>query len=122
MSVMGRLGVMIDMCLRWPKEIEMTRHFASIWQKGDDKKWNRKYFCHYFLPEELENLFLKQNIKMIDRVGLEGFSHVPKKTNALANKYLRAGDNWLKAHWQYCNHPAIYATSGHMMLVGRKEK
>jgi len=121
-SVIGRLSIMIDICLRWPEEIDMTDHFREIWRNGEDNHFHQNSYAHHYLPEELEALFKDEHVEILNRIGLEGLAHVPKQTNALARKFNNAWTNWLEAHWHYCNHPSVYATSGHMLLIMRKNK
>lgn len=86
-SVIGRLSLLIDMGLRWQAEIDMTDHFRGIWKDGDDYLFHKNSFAHYYLPDELEELFIEKGVEILNRVGLEGFAHVPEKTNALTRRF-----------------------------------
>lgn len=121
-SVMGRLGVLMDCILYWPKEIETTKHFREIWQDGEDYIWRGSSYCHYFLPEEFEQLLgSRGDVEILERVGLEGLAHAVEKANKLAESSPRAWKNWLESHYALCAHPAVFATSPHMLIAARKK-
>ena len=57
----------------------------------------------------------------MERVGLEGVGfNIHKEINRLARHHPQAWENWLESHYQLCTHPAVFAISGHMLVVGRK--
>lgn len=120
-SVMGKLDVLTG-CLRyWPYEIEQTKHFKEMWQDGDDYLFRGTSYCHYFTPEELKKLISSNDLEILECVGLEGLgSSNRKEINRLARNFPKAWKNWLEAHYELCSHPAVFATSGHMLVVGRK--
>lgn len=121
-SVMGRLAVIIQSPKYWPGEIEMTKHFKEMWEDGDDNLWRGSSYCHFFLPGELKRLFNSKNdVEILECVGLEGIgSHFRREINKLAKHSPTAWKNWLEAHYALCTHPAVFATSGHMLIIGRK--
>lgn len=121
-SVMGRLGVLMDCVMYWPKEIEMTKHFRELWQNGEDYIWHGSSYCHYFLPEEFEQLFSsRRDVEILEQVGLEGLAHAIKKTNKLAESFPKGWKNWLESHYVLCAHPAVFSTSPHMLIVVKKK-
>lgn len=121
-SVMGKLAVLAASARYWPDEIEMTKHFREIWNEGTDNIWcGGLSFCHFFLPEELDALVTKNGLKIQERVGLEGLaSNMRREINAIARHRPTAWKNWLECHEALCTHPSVYATSGHMLVIGRK--
>ncbi len=121
-SVMGKLAVLAN-CLRyWPDEIKQTRHFREIWKNGDDNIWHGSSYCHFFMPEEFKTLVSESGLKILECVGLEGLgSNAKREINKLAKNWPKAWKNWIEAHWGLCSHSAVFATSGHMLIVGRKK-
>ncbi|MFZ2663819.1 MAG: methyltransferase domain-containing protein [Patescibacteria group bacterium] len=126
LSVMGKFGVVIDASMYYHDEIAMTKHFEDLWMRGEDYMFGgsagngTRSYCHFFEPSELDSLVERSGIEIIDRVGLEGFgSHSQKGINLLYKKP-QAWKNWMKLHYSMCNHPISYATSGHILLIGKK--
>lgn len=121
-SVMGRLAVVMEAARYWPEEIEMTSHFKELWKNGEDNLWCGSSYCHFFLPDELKKIVEKGGAEIVEGVGLEGLgSHFRKEINRLARNRPVAWKNWLESHYRLCTHPAVFATSGHMLVVGKKK-
>lgn len=121
-SVMGRFAVLMECSMYWPKEIEMTKHFREVWKDGEDNMWRGESYCHFFLPEEFKKLFSsRKDVEILERVGLEGLAHARKKINRLAESSPKAWRNWLESHYALCTHPAVFATSPHMLVIARKK-
>ena len=120
-SVMGRLAVLAASPQEWPKWIAATELFDEAWRTGDDRAWCGTSFAHFFLPEELDALMAQTSLQVVERVGLEGLgSPSSRAVNRLARRDPEAWANWLRAHDGLCTHPAVYATSGHMLFIARK--
>lgn len=119
-SVMGRLGVMIKMLRYWVDELELTDHFRNLWQEGEDTMWRHEYYCHFFLPEEFEKLIESNGLEIVERAGLQGLAHYKEDTNKVSKGMPKAWQNWLESHSKLCIHPAVFATSDHMLIVAKK--
>ncbi len=121
-SVMGRLAVLTGCTRYWPDEINLTKHFREIWQDGDDYLWRGgTSYCHFFMSEELKKLVTNSRVEVLECVGLEGLgSNTRREINKLARGLPKAWRNWLEAHYELCTNPAVFATSGHMFVVGKK--
>jgi SAM-dependent methyltransferase len=118
-SVMGRLAVLGESPRYWPQWIAATDLFREVWRTGDDRVWCGSSFAHFFLPEEFRALVGAAGVEVIECVGLEGLgSHSMEEINRL-RKHPTAWENWLEAHRALCTHPAVFATSQHMLIVGR---
>ena len=122
-SVMGRLAVLAGCVRYWSDEINLTKHFREIWRDGDDYLWQGgTSYSHFFIPEELKEIVSSNNLKILECIGLEGLgSNTQKEINKLARHFPRAWKNWLEAHYALCSHPAVFATSGHMLIIGKKK-
>jgi SAM-dependent methyltransferase len=119
LSVMGRLAVLAESARYWPGWIAVTDKFGEAWRTGDDRLWCGTSFAHFFLPEELVELVEAAVVDVVECVGLEGLgSHSVAEINRLARDPV-AWRNWLDAHEALCTHPAVFATSQHMLVVGR---
>jgi SAM-dependent methyltransferase len=118
-SVMSRLSLMVVELTMFPEEVEMP-HFTEVRETGD---YNGQYgftACHFFLPEELRAAFDGKPVDVLAMAGLEGIgSNHRREVNRLAKNEAR-WRIWLETHYRFCEHPAVVATSEHMLLVGKK--
>jgi len=121
-SVIGKLGVLLKMLKHWPDELASTEHFEKLWKVGDDDMWRMKYYCHFFLPDELTDIVESAGVEVVERVGLEGLAHFKEDTEYVSKKFPKAWENWLAMHDELCTNPNVFATSDHMLIVGRKKK
>jgi len=118
-SVMSRLAVLVIELILAQFEIELP-HFAPMRDTGDYFGGSGFTACHFFLPEELRELFTRQPVEILAMAGLEGISsHHPAKLNKLARHPTR-WPIWLETHYQTCTHPAVVGLSEHMLIVCRK--
>jgi len=120
-SVIGRLGVLIKMLKYWPDELALTEHFEKLWKDGDDDMWQKEYYCHFFLPNELIKIVEYAGVKVIETVGLEGLAHFKEDTENVSKYFPKAWENWLAMHDKLSTDPSVFATSDHMLIVGKKE-
>jgi S-adenosylmethionine-dependent methyltransferase len=120
-SVMGRLAVVIEAPANWPQEIAAQTSWRRLWRDGEDERFVAKFYCHFFLAEELEALLEAAGLEVLQRVGLEGIgSHDWDAINRLATEEPTSYRHWLEAHLALAVHPAIVATSGHILMIARK--
>jgi SAM-dependent methyltransferase len=120
-SVMGRLAVVIEAAAHWPQEIASTESWRGLWRDGEDEHFVGRHYCHFFLAEELETLLSSAGLAVEQRVGLEGIgSHDWEAVNRLADEQPQSYAHWLEAHLALATHPAVVATSGHILMLGRK--
>ena len=105
----------------WPDELALTEHFERLWKDGDDDMWRKEYYCHFFLPDELTKIVESAGIKVIETVGLEGLAHFKEDTENVSKNFPKAWKNWLAMHDKLSTDPSVYATSDHMLIVGKKE-
>lgn len=118
-SVMGRLSVLVVELTMAQQEIEMP-HFVRLRDTGDYLGGHGFTACHFFLPEELRDLFAKKGAKILELAGLEGISsHHPREVKELARDP-RRWRRWLETHYRTCTHPSVVGLSEHMMIICRK--
>jgi SAM-dependent methyltransferase len=118
-SVMGLPAALSESPRYWPKFIALPDAFSEIWQTGDDRLWCGTSFAHFFMPEEFRDLVSAAGVEISACVGLEGLgSHSIAEINRLARQDPAAWKNWLEMHHALCTHPAVFATSQHMLIVG----
>jgi ubiquinone/menaquinone biosynthesis C-methylase UbiE len=120
-SVMSKYGVLLATPLGWPQEVGYKKHFENLVLNGEDYKWRGDGYCHYFTSSELEVIFTKKDVQIIEKVGLEGLNVSPEATNDFAKKYPKAWKNWLAIHDKICTDPIIVDLSGHMMIIVKKK-
>jgi len=120
-SVMSRLSVLKIILYLSPEEITMP-HFAALRETGHYMGENGFTACHFFDLEELRAAFEGKSVSVLEMVGLEGISsHHRKQLNAVA-RHPQRWAAWLETHYATCTHPAVVATSEHMMIVCRKKE
>lgn len=119
-SVISRLGLLKTLLVEFPHEMKYAKHH---WQIGDyipgicGKGFTA---AHWFLPEELRELFEGHGVKVLELAGLEGLSsHHRKETNKLY-KDREKWKIWMQILVETCTHPAVVGCSEHFLLVGRK--
>ncbi len=120
-SVMGRLAILIEAAALWPEEPASAERWRALWCLGEDERFVGQYYCHFHLAEELQQLLVDSGLDVLERVGLEGFgSHHQEAVNRMACEQPESFDHWLEAYQALATHPAIVATSGHMLMIARK--
>jgi len=120
-SVTGRLAVLIGELVRFPEELEIKEVFQRIRDTGDYFGGYGFTACHFYLPDELKEVFLKKKVKILEMAGLEGLStYHPQETNRLFKKYQKAWKIWRETHLKTCTHPSIVGISEHILIIGKK--
>lgn len=118
-SVISRLSLLASALKRFPKEIETPR-FKKYRDTGDYVGGYGFTACHFFLPEELKESFVKKKVKILDMAGLEGLgSHLQERINKLA-KNKKRWKIWLETHYKTCTHPAVVGISEHILIICKK--
>ena len=120
-SVMSKYGVLLATPLGWPQEAGYKKHFENLVSNGEDYKWRGDGYCHYFTSSELESIFAEQDVRIVEKVGLEGLNVSPEATNDFSKKYPKAWENWLAIHDKICTDPIVVDLSGHMMIIVKKK-
>ena len=121
-SVISRYGVLLATPEGWPSAVTNPReNFPLLYRTGDNYNFVNAAFCHFFTLPELEGLFTRQRVKVLERVGLEGLNTDEKTSNEFAAKYPDAWQKWLEIHEECCTDPFVVNASGHMMIILEKE-
>ncbi len=123
-SVISRFGLLRTIMLEFPDEIKDCRHH---WETGDYIPWALPRAevtgftaSHWFLPEELRDLFERCGVETLDMAALEGLSsHHEEQVNRLAEDD-ELWEMWIDMLLRTCNHPSILGISEHILLVGMK--
>jgi len=119
-SVISRIGVLRTIFIRVPQEMQYAKHH---WKVGDyipGLQGEGFTAAHWFLPEELRELFEKQDVEILDMAGLEGLSsHHEKETNRLY-KDQEKWKMWSGILLETCTHPSVVGSAEHFLLVCRK--
>jgi 2-polyprenyl-3-methyl-5-hydroxy-6-metoxy-1,4-benzoquinol methylase len=118
-SVIGRLAVMVVILIESQVELGMS-HFELFRDTGDYMGEHGFTACHFYLPEELRQDFTREDVRILEMVGLEGLNdHQQKYVNQLARDK-QLFNKWWETHLQTCTHPAVVGMSEHMLVVCRK--
>ena len=119
-SVISRIGLLRSILIRFPHEMQYAKHH---WEVGDyvpNLQGEGFTAAHWFLPEELCELFEKQEVETLEMAGLEGLSsHHRKETNRLY-KDREKWKRWMEILLKTCTHPSVVGSSEHFLLVCRK--
>jgi len=119
-SVIGRLGVLKTILIEAPEIMKHAKHHLEVGDYIPGETGKEFTAAHWFLPEELKELFEKHNVKTLEMAGLEGLSsHLEKATNEL---YKDKGKwkTWIDIVLKTCNRPSVVGTAEHILYVGRK--
>jgi S-adenosylmethionine-dependent methyltransferase len=121
-SVMSKYGVMLATPEGWPYAITDSREdFIRLFETGEEYAFVKDGYCHFFTLAELEGLFRREKVSVLQKVGLEGFNTDEKTSNDFAGKYPEQWQKWLEIHQKACTDPFVVDASGHMMIIVRKE-
>lgn len=119
-SVISRIGLLRSILVSFPHEMQHAKHH---WKVGDYVPGlHGKGFtaAHWFLPEELRELFEGQNVETLEMAGLEGLSsHHERKTNRLFRDREK-WNMWMEILLETCTHPSVVGSCEHFLFVGRK--
>jgi len=120
-SVMGKFGVLMNSLRIRQNDIKL-KSFEKLYKDGEDNIWRKKGYCHFFTAEEFENSLKKENIRIIDKIGLEGIATPSRQiTKELFKKEPLIKKNWLKMHYNTCRHPTVVDLSAHIMIIVKKK-
>jgi ubiquinone/menaquinone biosynthesis C-methylase UbiE len=119
-SVISRIGLLRTMLIEFQHEMQYAKHH---WEVGDympGLQGQGFTAAHWFLPEELRELFEKQNVEVLEMAGLEGLSsHHQRQTNKLY-KDQEKWKMWIDMLLKTCTHPSVVGNCEHFLLVCRK--
>jgi len=119
-SVISRIGLLRSILVEFPHEMQYAKHH---WEVGDyipGMQGEGFTAAHWFMPEELCELFEKQGVEILDLAGLEGLSsHHRKETNRLY-KDKEKWKMWVEILLKTCTHPSVVGSSEHFLLMCRK--
>jgi ubiquinone/menaquinone biosynthesis C-methylase UbiE len=119
-SVISRIGLLRTMLIEFQHEMQYAKHH---WEVGDyipGLQGQGFTAAHWFLPEELRELFEKQDAEILEMAGLEGLSsHHQRETNKLY-KDQEKWKMWIDILLKTCTHPSVVGNCEHFLLVCRK--
>jgi S-adenosylmethionine-dependent methyltransferase len=119
-SVISKYGVLLATPEGWPQEV-ITPDFDLLVKQGDDCRFVKNGYCHFFTSAELVQTFAGQKVEILKKVGLEGFNTDADTTNKFAAMYPEAWQKWMEIHEACCTDPFVVDASGHMMIIVRKK-
>jgi 2-polyprenyl-3-methyl-5-hydroxy-6-metoxy-1,4-benzoquinol methylase len=119
-SVMSKYGVLLATPLGWPMEVARKEYFDHFLSTGDDMRWRRDGYCHFFTSAELRKICTRKDTKILGMAGLEGLNLLPQPSLDFAQKYPRAWKNWLDIHDRICTDPFVVDASSHMLAIVKK--
>lgn len=120
-SVISRIGLLKTILTEFPHEMQYASHH---WEVGDyipGLQGEGFTAAHWFLPEELRELFKEQGVEASEMAGLEGLSsHHERETNRL-HRDQEKWRMWIDVLLKTCTHPSVLGSSEHFLFVGRKQ-
>lgn len=120
-SVIGRLALFKAALESFPEELRHKELYLKILETGNYEGGHGFTATHFFLSEELEAIFQKKSVTILEMVGLEGLASTHrKKLIQLARKYPKIWKNWQEYHYKTCTHPHVVGTSEHFMIICQK--
>ena len=119
-SVISRIGLLKTILVRFQHEMKYAKHHWEVGNYIPGQQGEGFTAAHWFLPEELRELFEKQNVEVLEMAGLEGLSsHHEKETNKLY-KDQEKWKMWMEILLKTCTHPSVIGSSEHFLLVCKK--
>lgn len=119
-SVISRIGLLKTILVEFPHEMQYAKHHREVGDYVPGLQGEGFTAAHWFMPEELRELFKKQSVKILEMAGLEGLSsHHRKETNRL-HKDQEKWKMWVEILLKTCTHPSVVGSSEHFLLVCRK--
>ncbi|MDH5375777.1 MAG: class I SAM-dependent methyltransferase [Candidatus Bathyarchaeota archaeon] len=116
-SVISRIGLLKTILVEFPHEMQYAKHH---WEVGDyvpGLQGEGFTAAHWFMPEELRELFENQEVRILEMLGLEGLSsHHRKETNRL-HKDQEKWKMWIEILLKTCTHPSVVGSSEHFLRV-----
>jgi 2-polyprenyl-3-methyl-5-hydroxy-6-metoxy-1,4-benzoquinol methylase len=120
-SVISRIGLLKTILANFPHEMRYAKHH---WEVGDyvpGLQGEGFTAAHWFLPEELRELFERRGVQVLEMAGLEGLSsHLQKETNRLYRDREK-WSMWAEILLDTCAHPSVVGNAEHFLLVGKKQ-
>ncbi|MFA6072899.1 MAG: class I SAM-dependent methyltransferase [Candidatus Woesearchaeota archaeon] len=118
-SVIGRLGA-AQYRLRYENK-RIINYFTTL-KTGFNSPGKTGGFtdAHFFLGKELENLFLLNKLKIVDKVGLEGLSSGFQEETNFIYKNKKIWNAWIEMLKETANDETAYGKSLHFMIIGKK--
>ncbi|MHC1604424.1 MAG: class I SAM-dependent methyltransferase [Candidatus Methanofastidiosia archaeon] len=118
-SVIGKLAIFKRAPIYFPEEIGME-HMDVFRDTGDYFGGYGFTKMHGFLLEDFKKEIIKNRLKTLEFVGLEGLSaSLEKYINELA-KDKKRWKSWIKTHYKTCKIPSVIDTSEHILCVCKK--
>lgn len=119
-SVISRIGLLKTILVRFQHEMKYAKHHWEVGNYIPGQQGEGFTASHWFLPEELRELFEKQNVEVLEMASLEGLSsHHEKETNKLY-KDQEKWKMWMEILLKTCTHPSVIGSSEHFLLVCKK--
>jgi len=119
-SVISRLGLLKTLLIRFQDDIHQAKNQLEVGDYIPGVHGEGFTAAHWFLPEELRDLFEAKGVKVLEMAGLEGLSsHRQKETNRLYKDEER-WKVWMEIILKTCTHPAVVGSSEHFLLVCKK--
>ena len=119
-SVMSKWGVLLATPSGWPQEAALG-NFRSFVRSGDDNRWCGKSYCHFFTSDELGKLLMREKVRIVERIGLEGLNINQDTTSRFAKYHPKAWKAWLAFHRKNCTESFVVDASNHMLFVVKKK-
>jgi len=118
-SVISRIGLLRSYLVRFPDEMQYARTQLEVGDYIPGLQGKGFTASHWFLPEELRELFEERGVKVLEMAGLEGLSsHHRKETNRLY-KDQEKWKLWTEILLKTCAHPSVVGSTEHFLLVGK---
>jgi ubiquinone/menaquinone biosynthesis C-methylase UbiE len=118
-SAISKLGLLVTELLLFPHQID-TAMFRKIRDRGDYLGRGGFTTAHFFLPEELKDLF-KEKANIVDLVSLEGLGSGNQEEVNRLKRNRKRWDAWMETHLMTCTEPSQIGRAEHMLLVGKKK-
>jgi SAM-dependent methyltransferase len=119
-SVISRIGLLKTILAKFPNEMQYAKHHWDVGDYVPGVQGEGFTATHWFLPEELCQLFERRGVQVLEMAGLEGLSsHLQKQTNRLYKDHEK-WTMWTEMLFDTCTHPSVVGSAEHFLLVCKK--
>lgn len=120
-SVTGKLAVLERALADYPEEL-LEPHFKKYRDTGRYEGTHGFTASYFYMLEELVEELKKENLKVIEKIGLEGLATGHREeTNELYGEDKEKWGAWWNTHLKTCTFDSVADTSEHFMVICKKK-
>lgn len=120
-SVISRIGLLKTILVGFPHEMKCAKVHLETGDHVPCLNGEGFTAAHWFLPEELRELFEAQRVEVLEMAGLEGLSSHHGKEESRLFKDREKWEIRVDVLMKTCTHPLVVGSAEHFLLMGRRQ-